>query len=166
MRERGLPLVVATIVAASGCGGSGSKPANPRPLERPDLQRTLRKLAEEQHSGAIALVVTSEGTWQGASGYAVGKRRTDPEDRFGIASTTKTFVATVVLQLVGEGRLSLDDSVERRLPGRRREGRRITIRQLLNHTSGLPQDVSFALAPRKASSRCSSGRGRRTATRT
>jgi D-alanyl-D-alanine carboxypeptidase len=149
-RKRWLPLLLATIVAGSGCGASGENAANPRPLERPDLQQTLRKLAEEQHSGAVALVVTSKGTWQGASGYAAGKRRTDSEDRFGIASTTKTFVATVVLQLVGEGRLSLDDSVERWLPGRLREGRRITIRQLMNHTSGLPQDVSFALAPRNA----------------
>jgi D-alanyl-D-alanine carboxypeptidase len=149
-RQPWLPLLVVTIVAGSGCGASGENAAKPRPLERPDLQRTLRKLAEEQHSGAVALVITSEGTWRGASGYAVGKRPTDPEDRFGIASTTKTFVATVVLQLVGEGRLSLDDSVERWLPGRLRDGRRITIRQLLNHTSGLPQDVSFALAPRSA----------------
>jgi D-alanyl-D-alanine carboxypeptidase len=40
-----------------------------------------------------------------------------PTDRFWIRSVTKTFVATVVLQLVGEGKLRLDDSVERRLPG-------------------------------------------------
>jgi D-alanyl-D-alanine carboxypeptidase len=97
----------------------------------------LRGLAEEQHSGAVALVETKDGIWQGAAGRAEGKRRTQPQDRFGIASTTKTFVATVVLQLVGEGRLSLEDSVEQRLPGRLRYGKRITIRQLLNHTSGL-----------------------------
>jgi D-alanyl-D-alanine carboxypeptidase len=150
VRQRWFPLLVATIVAVSGCGGSGDKAANPRPLERPDLQRTVRKLAQEQHSGALALVVTGEVIWRGASGYAEGKRRAKPEDRFGIASTTKTFVAAVVLQLVGEGRLSLEDSVERWLPGRVREGRRITVRQLLNHTSGLPPDVSFALAPRNA----------------
>src|SRR6266545_3049800 len=65
-------------------------------------------------------------------------------------SCSTTVAANVVLQLVGEGRLSLDDTVEHWLPGRLREGRRITIRQLLNHTSGLPQDVSFALAPPKA----------------
>lgn len=58
-------------------------------------------------------------------------------DRFRIGSLTKTFVATVVLQLVGEGRLSLDDSVERWLPGLVPNGDRITIRELLNHTSGL-----------------------------
>ena len=40
-----------------------------------------------------------------------------PDDHFKIASLTKTYTATVVLQLVGEGKLSLDDTVERRLPG-------------------------------------------------
>ena len=59
------------------------------------------------------------------------------DNHFKIASLTKTYTATVVLQLVGEGKLSLDDSVERRLPGVVPNGSRITIRQLLNHTSGL-----------------------------
>jgi D-alanyl-D-alanine carboxypeptidase len=95
-------------------------------------------------------VQTKAVIWRGASGYAEGNRRAEPEDRFGIASTTKPFIATVVLQLVGEGRLSLQDTAERRLPGRLREGRRITVRQLLNHTSGLPPDVSFVLPPRNA----------------
>ena len=56
--------------------------------------------------------------------------------RFRVGSITKTFVATVVLQLVGEGRLRLDDPVERWLPGVVPDGHRITVRQLLNHTSG------------------------------
>lgn len=63
---------------------------------------------------------------------------TDPRDRpFRIASVTKTFVATVVLQLIGEGKLSLGDTVERWLPGLVPNGERITVRQLLNRTSGL-----------------------------
>jgi CubicO group peptidase (beta-lactamase class C family) len=62
-------------------------------------------------------------------------------DLFRIGSTTKTYVATVVLQLVGEGRLSLDDTVEHWLPGvvsgNGNDGSGITVRQLLQHTSGL-----------------------------
>jgi D-alanyl-D-alanine carboxypeptidase len=57
-----------------------------------------------------------------------------PPPREGI---TKTFVSTVALQLVGEGRLSLDDTVEQWLPGLIPGGEQITVRQLLNHTSGL-----------------------------
>ncbi|WP_242905753.1 serine hydrolase domain-containing protein [Actinomadura terrae] len=59
---------------------------------------------------------------------------------FRIGSVTKTFTATVVLQLVGEGRLSLADDVERLLPGAVPDGASgITVRHLLRHTSGLPE---------------------------
>ena len=58
-------------------------------------------------------------------------------DRFRVGNITTTFVSTVVLQLVGEGRLGLDDTVESRLPGVIPSGGAITIRQLLNMRSGL-----------------------------
>jgi D-alanyl-D-alanine carboxypeptidase len=61
--------------------------------------------------------------------------RTDARLRVG--SITKTFTATLVLQAAREGRLDLDDSVERWLPGLVPGGAEITLRQLLNHTSGL-----------------------------
>lgn len=68
----------------------------------------------------------------------IGGERPAPVDgRFRIGSVTKTFTSTVALQLAGEGRLSLGDSVERWLPGTVPNGRNITLRQLLNHTSGL-----------------------------
>jgi D-alanyl-D-alanine carboxypeptidase len=53
---------------------------------------------------------------------------------------TKSLVATVVLRLVAEGRLSLSDTVERRLPGILAYGDRVTVRQLLNHTGGVPNN--------------------------
>ncbi|WP_369368410.1 serine hydrolase domain-containing protein [Streptomyces sp. CG4] len=63
----------------------------------------------------------------------------DPE--FRVASTSKTFTAVVMLQLAAEGRLSLDDTVERWLPGvvhgKGNDGCRITVRDLLQHTSGI-----------------------------
>jgi D-alanyl-D-alanine carboxypeptidase len=60
-----------------------------------------------------------------------------PGDSFRIGSLTKTYVATLLLQLAEEGRLSLDDPVSRSLPSLVPGGDKITIRQLLNHTSGL-----------------------------
>ncbi|MDQ1040134.1 D-alanyl-D-alanine carboxypeptidase [Streptomyces sp. V3I8] len=64
--------------------------------------------------------------------------------RFRIGSATKTFTATVVLQLVGEGRMSLEDTVEQWLPGvvqgNGNDGSQITVRQLLQHTSGIRDD--------------------------
>jgi D-alanyl-D-alanine carboxypeptidase len=64
-----------------------------------------------------------------------------PDAHFHMASNTKVFVATVTLQLVGEGKLALEDTVEKWLPGlvtgNGNDGSRITIRHLLQHSSGL-----------------------------
>src|ERR1700733_8061072 len=59
------------------------------------------------------------------------------DDRFRVGSITKTFVATLVLKLVAQGRLRLTDSVARWLPGLVPDGRAITLRELLQHTSGI-----------------------------
>jgi D-alanyl-D-alanine carboxypeptidase len=126
----------AVLVALGGCRSSGNHSAEPPSLERPGLERTFRKLTEDGSSTAVALVKTNSGIWRDASG-----RTAQPEDRFGIASTTKTFVATVALQLAGEGRLSLEDGVEHWLPGLIPARRGITVRHLLSHTSGLA-DIS------------------------
>jgi len=121
----------------------------PPTLHRPTYARELQKLAD-RYSAAVAVVVTRKGTWRGAAGWADwrAKRRADPADRFAIESTTKTFVATVVLQLVGERRLGLHDTVQHWLPGLFPRQPPITIQQLLNHTSGVPPDFSFAAPPR------------------
>lgn len=62
-----------------------------------------------------------------------------PDDRFRIASITKSMTATIVLQLVEKGKLELDDTVETWLPGVLDAGDRITLRDLLGHVSGLPE---------------------------
>jgi D-alanyl-D-alanine carboxypeptidase len=67
----------------------------------------------------------------------VTRRPMRPTDRFRIGSITKTFVATLVLQLADEHVLSLDDTLDRRLPGMIPNGGAISLRQLLQHTSGL-----------------------------
>ncbi|MFE4517410.1 serine hydrolase domain-containing protein [Kitasatospora sp. NPDC056783] len=90
--------------------------------------------------------------WKGTAGVGDVSTGVEPsaDGRFRIASMTKTFVATVVLQLVGEGRLGLDDSVESLLPGAVPGGASITVRQLLNHTSGLfdyTEDPAVKLDP-------------------
>jgi D-alanyl-D-alanine carboxypeptidase len=141
-------LVCAVAMVASGCGASEVQPTttpDPSPVQRADFQQALVELVPGESNGAIALVEAPEGTWRGATGRSSGDRPAEPGDRYGIGSTTKTFVATVVLQLVGEGRLFLDDTVEKWLPGQVNEGDRITIRQLLNHTSGIA--MGFGLPP-------------------
>jgi D-alanyl-D-alanine carboxypeptidase len=86
--------------------------------------------------GVVGYARVGADTRRVAAGYADLRRRepATPAHRFRIASNTKAFTAAVVLQLVGEGRLGLGDPVDRYLPGFRGG---ITVRQLLNHTSGL-----------------------------
>jgi D-alanyl-D-alanine carboxypeptidase len=113
--------------------------AAPQQTDRGGLQRQLDDLVTAGAVGALAEVRDEHGRWRGVSGVAeLGTTRPVPVDgRFRAGSITKTFVATVVLQLADEGRLRLDDSVDAWLPGVVPAGAGITVRQLLNHTSGL-----------------------------
>ncbi|MFJ8415597.1 serine hydrolase domain-containing protein [Bacillus paramycoides] len=111
--------------------------------DRNSVKQAMRDTLQLGYPGILAK--TSEGgkTW----GYAAGiadlrtKKPMKTDFRFRIGSVTKTFVATVLLQLAGENRLNLDDSIEKWLPGviqgNGYDGKQITIRQVLNHTSGI-----------------------------
>lgn len=77
--------------------------------------------------------------WKLASGYSNLETQTPmtTDTRFRVASLTKTFVAMAVMQLVEEGKITLDDSVEQWFPGMIPWGEQINIRQVVNHSSGL-----------------------------
>ena len=103
------------------------------------LHQVVEQLVKDGAPGAIVVVRTPSGVRRAAAGLARIRPRVTmaPSDRFRIASITKTFVATVALQLAAEGRLRLADPVDRWVPGLVPEGRSITLRELLDHTSGL-----------------------------
>ena len=103
------------------------------------LQQDVDALVAAGAPGAILLTRDGAKTTRLTAGVAdlSTQRAIQPTDHYRIASLTKTYVATVVLQLVAEGKLRLNDSVERWLPGVVPNGKKITIRMLLNHTSGL-----------------------------
>jgi D-alanyl-D-alanine carboxypeptidase len=91
-------------------------------------------------TGVQARVTTPYGNRVATSGVAdrVSGRPVPPDGWFRIGSTTKAFVATVLLQLAGEGRLRLTDPVERWLPGLATGGaRRMTIREVMQHSAGV-----------------------------
>lgn len=106
-------------------------------------RRAMEAALNEDAPGVTVQVRDGRGTWNAAAGIGDLERQTPrgAHDRYRVGSATKTFVATVVLQLVAEGELSLDDKVARWLPGvvegHGRHGGEITVRQLLNHTSGI-----------------------------
>ncbi|MEV0602784.1 serine hydrolase domain-containing protein [Streptomyces sp. NPDC050315] len=123
--------------------------ARPSPSDRhapkPATARAVRALADGDAPGAAALTTRDGRSY--ASRFAaagVADLRTDrpitPADHFRAGSLTKTFIATVVLQLTAEHRLSLDDTVGKLLPDLapgRTDPRPVTVRELLDHTSGL-----------------------------
>ncbi|MGW7428683.1 serine hydrolase domain-containing protein [Streptomyces sp. NPDC054861] len=112
------------------------------------VQRDADALRDAGVTGVTVRLETPRGTVTAGSGVRdLVTRRPVPEDGYlRLGSTTKTFVATVVLQLVGEGRVSLDQTVEELLPGvvsgAGNDGRTITVRDLLGHTSGLSDYVA------------------------
>ncbi|WP_327358284.1 serine hydrolase domain-containing protein [Streptomyces sp. NBC_01304] len=128
-------------VDTDGNARSGSA-AGPRPAD--PLQQEVNAIHDTGTVGVLAEVRSPGARRHARAGTAeLGTDRPVPRDgRFRIGSATKTFTATVVLQLVGEGRVSLDDTVEHWLPGVVRgnghDGNLITVRQLLQHTSALP----------------------------
>jgi D-alanyl-D-alanine carboxypeptidase len=112
-------------------------------IEHRQLQRVVDRLVAAGAPGAAGLATDETGTRQVASGLAdLGAGRPMRADlRFRAGSVTKPLVATVVLQLVAEGRLSIEDTVERWLPGILPYGDRLAVGRLLNHTSGVPDYV-------------------------
>ena len=105
-----------------------------------ELRRLLDQIVAAGAPGAAARVRDEHGVTAAASGVADLRtgRPMRPWLHYRVGSVTKPFVATVVLQLAAEGRLRLSDTVERWLPGILPYGGQVTIRQLLNHTSGVP----------------------------
>jgi D-alanyl-D-alanine carboxypeptidase len=135
MRTLGKVLVTVTTVMAVVAAPAAASPGR----SDDGLQQRLDDVVAAGSVGVLAVVRDGRRGWRGNSGVAeLGTTRDVPiHGRFRIGSITKTFVATVVLQLVDEGRLRLDDPVDRWLPGVVPDGDRITVRHLLNHTSGL-----------------------------
>ncbi|MGW1895747.1 serine hydrolase domain-containing protein [Streptomyces sp. NPDC002004] len=130
-------LVLGTIPAL----GTAGQPGTTRGADGTDaeLQGMLADVVAAGAPGAIARTTDGRAVHQAAAGVAdtTTAAKLRPDARFRAGSLTKTFVATVVLQLVQAKRLALDEPVGRRLPGLLADGDRITVRQLLNHTSGL-----------------------------
>jgi CubicO group peptidase (beta-lactamase class C family) len=94
-----------------------------------------------EHCGTAVLVI-DDGEVIFRCGYGLADAETDipvtPETNFRIASVSKQFTATAVMLMVELGRISLDDTLDRFFPGFPDYGRQITVRHVLNHTSGLP----------------------------
>jgi D-alanyl-D-alanine carboxypeptidase len=140
---RALSIVAITAVAgllAVGCSAEDEIQAAANREEASLLQTELDALVAAGVPGAVLVVDDPQASpillAAGVSDIE-SRRAMRIRDRFRIGSLTKSYVATVVLQLDEEGKLSLEDSVEQWLPGLVPNGDEITVRQLLGHRSGL-----------------------------
>ncbi|MFD1940045.1 serine hydrolase domain-containing protein [Nonomuraea mangrovi] len=123
-------------VAAANRSAAVSKAAAGQ--DRPELQKAIQAFVDAGFLGVQLRVHDERGEWVGSAGVRkLGASAKPPTNgRFWVGSVTKTFVATLVLQLVAEGKIELDDPVAGFLPKLGLD-QRITVRMLLQHTSGL-----------------------------
>jgi len=145
-RQAGLTLFVAAALTGTlgACGGAAAQqPSAPVGADVSQQARLAELAQQDVDAGAPGVIVRVDD----GHGRPIEIARQAPwskadhtlaaEDKFRMGSNTKTMVATVVLQLVAEHRLKLSDPVDAWLPGLVPNGSAITVRMLLNHTSGL-----------------------------
>ena len=162
--ETPVAAAVSTATASHGQGASGAPSptaepvgpaatmtpaATPRASEPGSLRDGLAAALQVRLDGirkkyaipglSVTIILADGTTWTGVSGHAVvkGKVKVEPDTAFAIASISKTYTAALVLALADEGALDLDARVTTFLPKVKIAGK-ATVRQLLDHTSGLP----------------------------
>jgi D-alanyl-D-alanine carboxypeptidase len=125
-------------VATPGVATASAVPKAAAGQERPELREAMQAFVDSGLTGVQLRVHDERGEWAGSAGARrLGESAKPPTNgRFRVGSVTKTFTATVVLQLVAEGRVGLDAPAADYLPPFGLD-RRITVRMLLQHTSGL-----------------------------
>jgi CubicO group peptidase (beta-lactamase class C family) len=137
-------ILALTLLAVAGCGQIGLG-ATPQPTHQQEMEAFVQAhLATGKFMGAVLVARGDEVLFQ--NGYGKANLELDvpitPETVFRLGSLTKQFTAAAILQLQEDGLLDINDTVDRYLPGYP-HGDEITISQLLNHTSGIPDYESL-----------------------
>lgn len=134
-RRTAIVLTAAAVLTGSGAVGAVAAP----PAQETGMSEVARRVLAVGVPGYVARIDDGRRTTVTAAGVAdrrTGRPMTGRE-QFEVGSNTKTFMAVLALQLVDRGRLQLDAPVSKYLPGTVPNGSNITVRMLLNHTSGL-----------------------------
>jgi len=126
-------IVIALLLTLTAAAPPAAAPALSTFVERDARQRGLSGIVLIRRDGGKT-ILRSFGLADRA--FAVPVRS---DTRFRVASITKLFTATMVMMLAEEGKLALDQPVKRYLPNLQGGAREVTVRQLLNHTSGIAQ---------------------------
>ena len=137
---------VLTLDRPTPSGQSAKQAGKSSAAQKRDLKATIQTLVDNGYPGALAAKTDKDGNAVGATAgkgnLSTGEAPPlDGEVRIG--SNTKTFVAVLVMKMIEEGKVKLDEPIETYLPGIVKgqgvDGKKITVRQLLQHTSGLPE---------------------------
>ena len=133
---------VAAVVLAATAAGCG-EPDKAVPPSSKEVQTALDQAVDAGAPGIAVSIRRGDQEQFLTSGFASteAKRPIRPDTRFRIASVTKSFTAAIVMQLVAENELSLGATVDDVVPNLLGPGGRVTIRELLAHTSGLPDYI-------------------------
>jgi CubicO group peptidase (beta-lactamase class C family) len=151
VRNGGLPVrhvlfLIAAILTSASSSAERPKAAHNQSAE---VDSAVRQEMRQQRIPGIAVAVVLNGRIIKAKGYGFANVELDtpvsPKTIFEAGSITKQFVASAIMQLAEEGKLSLDDSIAKYFPETPPAFEAVTIRQLLTHTSGIP-DVSDGTA--------------------
>ncbi|MFD3653079.1 serine hydrolase domain-containing protein [Streptomyces sp. NPDC058620] len=138
-----LGIAAGPAVPASALGAAPSVTATTAydPPDTEALRAVIAGLPDDGATAALVRLSGSDGSWRGSSGVhdLRTNRPADPDARFRAGSVTKVFTAATVLQLAAERKVGLDRPVRDYLPEDVPAAYgKVTVRQLLNHTSGLP----------------------------
>lgn len=128
---------VCALVVLTCCSSADPTPEPPSLAEI--LQTTLddARTSNNIRGVSAAVIVPGQSIWRGVSGTSTEEQPITPDMFFGIASITKNYIGALTLELVEAGVLTLEDPLSRWLPEMANIDSSITLRQLLNHTSGL-----------------------------
>ncbi|MDZ7385920.1 MAG: beta-lactamase family protein [candidate division KSB1 bacterium] len=144
--------IVIAMLLVAWCWSSAADPGQDFAAQMQLLETWVGELMAYYRLPGLAIGVVRDQELVYAKGFGYADLRTKapvtPRTLFRVASITKLFTATAVMQLRDAGKLALDDPVQKYLPwfslqGRRPEWPAVTIRQLLTHTSGIPREAAF-----------------------
>src|SRR5829696_1858487 len=115
------------------------------PLRADPIDDIVREQMAVSHIPGVAVAIVERGKTVKLAGYGEANLEwpssVDVNTRFQLASATKLFTGVLLMRLVERRALSLDEPVARFFDGAPADWRRITVRQLANHSSGLPEDL-------------------------
>lgn len=137
-------LVVAPLLAAIPSATAHAQ-------DERDLVRYVDSVANaavsEHRTPGVSIAIVKNGQTILAKGYGYADLENDvaatPQTVYRIGSVTKQFTAAAIMRLMEQGKLSLDDTLQKFFPNYPAQGHRVTVRQLLNHTSGIRSYTSM-----------------------